>query len=43
MDAITFFKEEFVVSQWQFVVMFGGVMLVAFSVNVFKAKYSNLD
>ena len=42
LSAITLWKEDFVATQWQTVLMFWGVMLVAFSVNVFGAKHLDL-
>jgi hypothetical protein len=42
LSAITLWKEDFVANQWQVVLMFWAVMLIAFSVNVFCAKYLDL-
>ena len=42
LSAITLWNEEFVASQWQTVLMFWAVMSIAFSVNVFGARYLDL-
>ncbi|PQE24746.1 gaba permease protein [Rutstroemia sp. NJR-2017a WRK4] len=42
LSSITIFNEDFVASQWQTVLMFWAVMAIAFSVNVFGAKYLDL-
>jgi amino acid transporter len=39
LSCITLWNEDFVASQWQVVLCFWAVMLIAFSVNVFGAKY----
>jgi amino acid transporter len=42
LSAITLWNEDFVATQWQTVLMFWAVMGIAFSVNVFGAKYLDL-
>jgi amino acid transporter len=42
LSSITIFNEDFVASAWQTVLMFWAVMAIAFSVNVFGAKYLDL-
>jgi hypothetical protein len=42
LSAITLWNEDFVATQWQTVLMFWSVMSVAFTVNVFGAKYLEL-
>ncbi|KAH7413278.1 amino acid/polyamine transporter I [Cadophora sp. MPI-SDFR-AT-0126] len=42
LSAITIFNPDFVASQWQTVLMFWGVMMIAFLVNVFLAKHLDL-
>lgn len=39
LSCITLWNEDFVASQWQVVLCFWAVMLIAFSVNVFGSKY----
>ncbi|KAH8786603.1 polyamine transporter TPO5 [Hyaloscypha finlandica] len=42
LSAITLWNEDFVAKQWQVVLMFWAVMLIAFTVNVSCAKYLDL-
>lgn len=42
LSSITLWNEDFVASQWQTVLMFWAVMMIAFSVNVFGARYLDL-
>ena len=42
LSAITIFNEGYVATQWQVVLCFWAVMMIAFSVNVFGAKYLDL-
>ncbi|TVY53788.1 Polyamine transporter TPO5 [Lachnellula cervina] len=42
LSAISLWNEDFAATQWQTVLMFWAVMAVAFSVNVFGAKYLDL-
>jgi amino acid transporter len=42
LSAITLWNEDFVATQWQAVLMFWAVMLIAFTVNVFGAKHLDL-
>ncbi|PMD39045.1 amino acid transporter-like protein [Hyaloscypha variabilis F] len=42
LSAITLWNEDFAATQWQTVLMFWAVMSIAFSVNVFGARYLDL-
>jgi amino acid transporter len=42
LSAISLWNEDFVASQWQTVLCFWAVMLIAFLVNVFGAQYLDL-
>ena len=42
LSAITLWKEDFVATQWQVVLMFWAVMTIAFLVNVFGVCTKNL-
>jgi amino acid transporter len=39
LSAITLWNEDFVATQWQTVLIFCTVMMIAFSANAFGAKY----